>query len=42
MNEQKKKSKVGKIVKGILAITGGATAVGCIAYVVNEVKKDVG
>ena len=40
MNEQKKKSKVGKIVKGILAITGGATAVGCVVYVVNEVKKE--
>lgn len=40
MNELKKESKVGKIVKGVLAIAGGATAIGCIIYVGKEVKRE--
>ena len=35
-----KKSKAGKIIKGCLIGIGGLTTVGCIGYVVKEVKRE--
>lgn len=38
--ENVKKSKAGKIIKGCLIGIGGLTTVGCIGYVVKEVKRE--
>jgi hypothetical protein len=35
-----KKSKAGKIIKGCLTAFGGIVTVGCMGYVVKEVKKE--
>lgn len=35
-----KKSKTGKIIKGCLTAIGGIVTVGCVGYVVKEVKKE--
>lgn len=35
-----KKSKAGKIIKGCLTAFGGIVTIGCIGYVVKEVKKE--
>ena len=35
-----KKSKAGKIIKGCLIGIGGLTTIGCIGYVVKEVKRE--